>query len=76
MKCAIINKDGKLLIYEDNTLDDTNFIPVITRGKVLYDKLKLLDKDEDFLKKSVGENFEDIFFAFYNKGSIYVIKND
>lgn len=76
VKCAIINKNGKLLIYEDDTLDDTNFIPVITRGKVLYDKLKLLDKDEDFLKKSVGENFEDIFFAFYNKGSIYVIKND
>lgn len=76
VKCAIINKDGKLLIYKDDTLDDTNFIPVITRGKVLYDKLKLLNKDEDFLKKSVGENFEDIFFAFYNKGSIYVIKND
>ena len=74
---AILETSGKLSVFKKKTEKERTFpLPIIIEGKVLYDSLKLLDKDINWLRKHISVDIEDVFYGFYKNESIYVIRND
>ena len=54
-------------------------MPIILDGKIDYDVLYEIGKDEKWLNKLIKDNkvdVENIFYAFYTKNKTYVIKKD
>ena len=74
---AILETSGKLSVFKKEKEKERTFpLPIIIEGKVLYDSLKLLDKDINWLRKHISVDIEDVFYGFYKNESIYVIRND
>jgi uncharacterized membrane protein YcaP (DUF421 family) len=74
---AILETSGKLSVFKKEKEKERTFpLPIIIEGKVLYDSLKLLDKDINWLRKHISVDIENVFYGFYKNESIYVIRND
>lgn len=77
---AILENNGTLSVFEYNkTIDKKSPLPmpVILDGKIRYDTLKDMGRDDTFIHKILDKkniNIEDIFYAFYKDSSIFVIR--
>lgn len=69
---AVLENNGMLSIYDDNTP-----IPIILDGQIQSSTLKRLNKNEDWINNIIDKEkvaLNNIFYAFYNKGKVYIIK--
>lgn len=77
---AILETSGKLSVFKKS--DDKNSVyplPVIIDGVVQEDVLIQIKKDKDWLDRMIkkeGYDLEDIFYGFYRKNNLYLIKNE
>lgn len=77
---AILETSGKLSVFKKS--DDKNSVyplPVIIDGIVQEDVLIQIKKDKDWLDRMIkkeGYELEDIFYGFYRKNNLYLIKNE
>lgn len=77
---AILETSGKLSVFKKS--DDKSSVyplPVIIDGVVQEDVLMQIKKDKDWLDKMIrkeGYELEDIFYGFYRKNNLYLIKNE
>jgi len=76
---AFLETNGKLSIFPYNMLKLKGSYPyaLIIDGVIQEDTLKQIKKDSSFILDRLRLNnlrVEDIFYAFYKKGSIYIIK--
>ena len=76
---AILESNGKLSIFKYNFFrTKSNFpMPLILDGKIQTKTLEYLHKDINWINKELFENnltSENIFYAFYKKNKIFVIK--
>ena len=54
-------------------------LPIILDGSIQKETLKLINKDEEWLKemlKSKKIKLETIFYAFYKDKNVFIIKDD
>lgn len=77
---AILETSGKLSVFKrDDDPDRTYPLPVILDGKVQEDVLIQIRKDISWLNRKLDEeNFklEDIFYGFYQKNRLFLIKRE
>lgn len=75
---AILETSGKLSIFQkDSNLHGEYPLPVILDGKIQYDVLRQLGKNKEWVEKMLlKENvrLEAIFYGFYRKKQLYIIK--
>lgn len=73
---AVLENNGKLSIFPKETEYP---LPIIMDGKVDYNVLKDMNKDEEWIKNILKKNkieIENVFYAFYTKNKTYIIKKD
>lgn len=74
---AVLENNGSLSVFQ-NTKDYP--LPLIMDGVVDYNILKEIGKDKIWLDSLIRKNnidLKDVFYAFYRRGSTYIIrKND
>jgi len=73
---AILENNGKLSVF---TYDDKNVypLPLVLDGKIEYQTLLNIDKDEEWLMKVLKNEkvkLGDVFYAFYKNNKCYIIK--
>lgn len=73
VKYAMLENNGSLSVFNDNS--EYPF-PIILDGVIDYSTLKELNKDYDWIigilkKKSL--KLEDVFYAFYTSGKVFII---
>ena len=71
---AILENNGSLSVFQ-NTKDYP--LPLIIDGVVDYNILKEIGKDKIWLDSIIRKNdidLKDVFYAFYRKGSTYIIR--
>ena len=78
---AILENNGTLSVfeYDKNKLVKKSPIPmpIILDGKIQYETLREMDKDDSFIYKYIDSKkieLSDIFYAFYKDKNIFVIK--
>lgn len=74
---ASLESNGKLSILENN--NDDLPIPLILDGKVEYVTLKLINKNNEWLDRILLRqhlSLDCIFYAFFKRGKLYIIKNE
>lgn len=76
---AILEANGKLSIFKYNIFKmKSSFpMPLVLDGKIQTKTLEYLHKDINWINKELFKNnltSENIFYAFYKKNKIYVIK--
>ena len=76
---AILEANGKLSVFKYNLFKiKSSFpMPLILDGKIQTKTLEYLHKDINWINKELFKNnltSENIFYAFYKKNKIYVIK--
>ena len=78
---AILENNGTLSVFSYNKKiinKNSPFpMPIILDGKVQYDTLRGMGKDDSFIYKLLDSrktDLKDIFYAFYKDKSIFVIK--
>lgn len=70
---AVLENDGKLSVFQNCSEYP---MPVILDGIIDYDVLDAIKKDDKWLMKIVKAkhlNLNDIFYAFYTKGKLFII---
>ncbi len=77
---ALLETSGKLSVFPKvGTKSGELPLPVILDGKIEEETLKELNKDKkwllDLLKKE-NANLKDVFYGFYRKNSLYLIKKE
>lgn len=73
---AILETSGDLSVFKKNCKKIGDYpLPVILDGKINYDVLKKIDKSVIWLNKNIGCSIEDVFYAFYSKDKLYVIRD-
>ena len=74
---AILETSGKLSVFKTGKIGETEFpLPIIVEGRIEYNNLKLLNKDENWLLKHINTDLNKIFYGFYKNENIYIIKQD
>ncbi|MDD2203635.1 MAG: DUF421 domain-containing protein [Bacilli bacterium] len=76
---AFLDNRGELSTFGYNKKDSDIPLPIILDGMVQYPSLKLLHKDDKWIDKIIkSENvtLNNIFYAFYQSGRLYIIKNE
>lgn len=79
---AILENNGTLSVfpYQNKLKKKTPMpLPIILDGSIQKETLKLINKDEEWLKemlKSKKIKLETIFYAFYKDKNIFIIKDD
>lgn len=74
---AILETSGKLSAFKKEKNKEKSFpLPIIVEGSVIYDTLKLLDKDVNWLFNNLNTDLNNVFYGFYKEESIYIIKYD
>ena len=77
---ALLETSGKLSVFPKMGTTSGDFpLPVILDGQIEKDTLKELNKDESWLMnllKKENANLKDVFYAFYRKKSLYLIKKE
>lgn len=78
---AILENNGTLSVFEynENNSDKKSPLPmpVILDGKIRYDTLRDMGRDDTFIYKMLDKkkmDIKDIFYAFYKDSSIFVIR--
>lgn len=74
---ASLENNGRLSIFKNN--NDDLPIPLILDGKVEYLTLKLIHKDDEWLDRVLSRQhltLDRIFYAFFKRGKLYIIKNE
>lgn len=78
---AILENNGTLSVFEysKNGIKKNSPLPmpIIIDGKIRYDTLRELNKDDSFIYKMLDNKkimLKDIFYAFYKDKNIFVIK--
>ena len=72
---AFLKNNGIISIYEKEELP----IPLIVDGKINNITLKILKKNNVWIKNILNNEhirLEQVFYAFYKKDKVYIIKND
>ena len=73
---AVLENNGKLSIFQKETEYP---LPIILDGKIDYDVLKDMNKDENWINKILEKNnieLKNVFYAFYTKNKTYIIKKN
>lgn len=73
---AFLENDGKLKSF--GYIKNSEPISIILDGQIQYSSLKILNKDDNWLNKIVinqNISLDDIFYAFYKQGRLYIIRN-
>ena len=79
---AILENNGTLSVfpYQNKLKKKTPMpLPIILDGSIQKETLKLINKDEEWLKemlKSQKIKLETIFYAFYKDKNVFIIKDD
>ena len=78
---AILENNGNLNIFQYDKLVYTDYypFPLILDGVIQYDTLKDIDKSDEWLIKYLNKRnifLDEIFYAFYKGGKIYIISKD
>lgn len=78
---AILENNGTLSVfeYQNNKLNKNSPfpMPVILDGKIQYDVLREIDKDDTLVYKMLDDKkleLKDVFYAFYKDKSMFLIK--
>lgn len=74
VKYAILENNGKLSIFTDNSIYP---MPVILDGIIDYSTLKNMKKDKSWIDKLLKDNhvsLSEVFYLFYTKDKTYIIK--
>lgn len=72
---AILENSGKLSIFKKSETKDLEFpLPIILEGKINEDALSILNKDKIWLLNNIKCDVEEIFYGFYKKNKVYIIK--
>lgn len=75
---AILENNGTLSVFNyQNKTKSPLPMPVILDGKVQYETLKEMNKDDKFITKILKNkrlDIKDVFYAFYKDSSIFIIK--
>ncbi|MDO5569550.1 MAG: DUF421 domain-containing protein [bacterium] len=74
---AVLETSGQLSIFSKEHNSTPFPLPLILDGKIQDDTLKGINKDKNWVIKSLKNKklkLEDIFYAFYKEKSIYIIK--
>ena len=73
---AVLENNGKLSIFPK----ETDYpLPIIMDGKIDFDVLKDMNKDEKWVNNILLKNkidLSNVFYAFYTKNKTYIIKKD
>ena len=77
---ALLEANGRLSIFPYNMLRIKSDypLPLIIDGKIQKDTLKHIKKNREWLDRVIsnkGLRLEDIFYAFYKKKKIFIIRN-
>ena len=77
---AFLEANGKLSIFKYNLFKfKTNYpMPLIVDGQIQQKALKYLKKNENWLRREINKRNlipKDVFYAFYKRHSIYIIKH-
>lgn len=76
---AILETSGKLSVFKKDDIDRSYPLPIILDGIVNKNNLLDIRKNEIWLNKTLTNmkiSKDDIFYAFYKKGTLYVIKRN
>ena len=76
---AFLEPNGKLSVFKYEFLKKKSPfpMPLILDGEIQYDTLKYIHKDINWVNKEllkVSLTYDKVFYAFYKKNKIYVIK--
>ena len=77
---AILENNGKLSVFKKDDKDKKTFpLPLILDGVIEEKNLNFINKNRKWLidvlnKKNINQ--KDVFYAFYRKDDIYIIKKD
>ena len=77
---AILENNGTLSVfaYSDKKKSSPLPLPLILDSNIQQDTLKLLNKDESWVKNMLANkniNLEDVFYAFYKDNNVFIIKD-
>ncbi|MCM1370472.1 MAG: DUF421 domain-containing protein [Clostridium sp.] len=73
---AVLENNGKLSIFKD---EQEYPLPLILDGKIDYQVLKEIKKDEKWLNGVLNKNkidLKNVFYAFYTKDKTFIIKKE
>jgi len=73
---AILETSGKLSVFRKEDKKDGFPLPLIVEGKIDEKALLTIHKKSDWLKKEIGCDVENVFYAFYKEGKIYMIQKN
>lgn len=77
---AILEINGKLSVFKKDNKDKNIYpLPIIIDGKVQFDNLYSINKNKAWLLNILYDRkilVKDVFYAFYKKNDIYIIKNN
>ncbi len=76
---AILETSGKLSVFKKDDYDKSYPLPIILDGTVNDKNLLDINKNRIWLNKILtnkGISIYDIFYAFYKKDTLYIIKKD
>lgn len=74
VKYAVLETDGELSVFKNNYVYP---MPLIVDGKVDNETLKNIGKNLVWINEVLNTNkvsLSDVFYAFYNKNKVYIIK--
>lgn len=75
---AILENNGTLSVFNYQNKNRSPLpMPIILDGKIQYETLKEMNKDDKFITKILKNkqlDIKDIFYAFYKDNSIFIIK--
>lgn len=77
---AILETSGKLSVFKkESSMKGEYPLPLILDGVVDYDTLKHIKKSDKWIEemlKEDGVELRNVFYAFYRKNKLYIIKNN
>lgn len=75
---AVLESSGKLSVFQKKNNHFGDYpLPLILDGKIQQNTLKEIEKSEKWLLKALKDenvSLEDVFYAFYQEKSLYLIK--
>ncbi len=77
---AVLETSGNLSVFKKNgELSSEYPMPIILDGEIQEETLQELEKDEKWVLKMLRNqkiNLEDVFYAFYRKKELFIIRNE
>ena len=77
---AVLETSGNLSVFKKNgELSSEYPMPIILDGEIQEETLQELEKDEKWVLKMLRTqkiNLEDVFYAFYRKKELFIIRNE